>query len=145
MEKKRIREMTWDDYGISRHRYEELKAFCLQYEEKKSKISYGITSGRNDGMPKSNYRENQLEGNAIRNMLYRKDCEMIEQAAVAASPEIYRYIIKSVTNGLPYQFVEYDEVLGKIPIGKTDFYGYRRLFYYYLDKLKSGDKIDLLS
>lgn len=113
MEKKRIREMTWDDYGISRHRYEELKAFCLQYEEKKSKISYGITSGKNDGMPKSNYRENQLEGNAIRNMLYRKDCEMIEQAAVAASPEIYRYIIKSVTNGLPYQFVEYDEVLEK--------------------------------
>ena len=70
---------------------------------------------------------------------------MIEQAAVAAAPEIYRYIIKSVINGLPYHFVEYDEEEGKIPVGKTDFYAYRRLFYFYLDKLKSGDKINLLS
>ena len=30
MEKKRLRDMTWDDYGISRNRYKELKAFCQQ-------------------------------------------------------------------------------------------------------------------
>ena len=35
--KKRLRDMTWDDYGISRHRYQELKAFCLQYYEKRGK------------------------------------------------------------------------------------------------------------
>lgn len=145
MDRKRLREKTWDDYGISRHRYEELKAFCLQYEEKKSKIHYGITSGTNDGMPKSNYKGNQLESMAIRNTMYQKDCEMIEQAAVAASAELYPYIIKSVTNDLSYQFVEYDEEMGKIPVGKTDFYAYRRLFYYFLDKIKSGDKIDLLT
>ncbi len=145
MDKKRLRDMTWDDYGISRHRYEELKAFCLQYEEKKAKINRGINGGKNDGMPKGNYKGNPLEGTAIQNVMYQKDCEMIEQAAVAASPEIYRYIIKSVINGLPYCFVEYDEEEGKIPVGKTDFYAYRRLFYFYLDKLKSGDKINLLS
>lgn len=144
MDKKRLREMTWDDYGISRHRYEELKAFCLQYEEKKAKIHRRITSGTNDGMPKSNYKHNQLENNAIRNVTYQKDCEMIEQAAVAASAELYPYIIKSVTNGLSYRFIEYDEYLGRIPVGKTEFYAKRRLFYYYLDKIKSGDKIDLL-
>lgn len=144
MDKKRLRENTWDDYGISRHRYEELKAFCLQYEEKKAKINRGITSGANNGMPKGNYKENQLENNAIRNVMYQKDCEMIEQAAVAASAELYPYIIKSVTNGLSYQFVEYSEKYGKITVGKTDFYAYRRLFYFYLDKIKSGDKIDLL-
>ena len=69
---------------------------------------------------------------------------MIEQAAVAASPDIYPYIIKSVTNGLSYDFVEYDERLGRIPVGKTEFYGYRRLFYHFLDLLKSGDKIGLV-
>lgn len=144
MDKKRLREMTWDDYGISRHRYEELKAFCLQYEEKKAKIHRGITSVTNYGMPKSNYKNNQLENNAIRNVTYQKDCEMIEQAAVAASEELFPYIIKSVTNDLSYRFVEYDEYLGRIPVGKTEFYAKRRLFYYYLDKIKSGDKIDLL-
>ena len=70
---------------------------------------------------------------------------MIEQAAVAAAPEIYPYIIKSVTNGLSYQFIEYDEKLGRIPVGVNEFYGYRRLFYHFLDRLKNGDKIDLLS
>lgn len=58
MDKKRLRDMTWDDYGISRHRYEELKAFCLQYEEKKAKINRGINGRGNDGMPKGNYKGN---------------------------------------------------------------------------------------
>lgn len=141
---KRLREMTWDDYGISRHRYAELKAFCLQYDEKKSKISRGISAVTNDGMPHGNYKGNPLEANAIRNVTYQKDCEMIEQAAIAASAEIYPYIIKSVTNDLSYPFIEYDEALGRIPVGINEFYGYRRLFYHYLDLLKNGDKLDLL-
>lgn len=28
---KRLRDMTWEDYGISKNRYDELRAFCLQY------------------------------------------------------------------------------------------------------------------
>lgn len=143
--KKRLRNMTWDDYGISRNRYKELQAFCLQYDEKKSKINRGINAVANDGMPKGNFKKNTLEMNAIRNVIYQRDCEMIEQAAVAASSEIYPYIIKSVTNDLSFPFIEYDEKLGRIPIGKTEFYGYRRLFYHYLDLIKSGDKLDLLS
>lgn len=77
--------------------------------------------------------------------MYQKDCEMIEQAAIAAAPEIYQYIIKSVSNDLSYQYIEYDDKLGRIPVGINEFYGYRRLFYHYLDKLKIGDKIDLVS
>lgn len=143
--KKRLRNMTWDDYGISRNRYKELQAFCLQYDEKKSKINRGINAVANDGMPKGNFKKNTLEMNAIRNVIYQRDCEMIEQAAVAASNEIYPYIIKSVTNDLSFPYIEYDEKLGRIPVGKTEFYGYRRLFYHYLDLIKSGDKLDLLS
>lgn len=143
--KKRMRDMTWDDYGISRNRYKELQAFCLQYDEKKSKINRGVNAVANDGMPKGNFKKNTLEMNAIRNVIYQRDCEMIEQAAVAASSEIYPYIIKSVTNDLSFPYIEYDEKLGRIPVGKTEFYGYRRLFYHYLDLIKSGDKLDLLS
>lgn len=142
---KRLRDMTWDDYGISRNRYKELQAFCLQYDEKKSKINRGVNAVANDGMPKGNFKKNTLEMNAIQNVIYQRDCEMIEQAAVAASSEIYPYIIKSVTNDLSFPYIEYDEKLGRIPVGKTEFYGYRRLFYHYLDLIKSGDKLDLLS
>lgn len=144
-DRKNIRNMSWEDYKISQNRYDELRAFCLQYEEKKAKINRGIAVLNNDGMPKGNYKENTMEANAIRNVIYQKDCEMIEQAAIAANPQIYQYIIKSVTNDLSYRYIEYDEKLGRIPVGKTDFYGYRRLFYHYLDLIKSGDKTQLLS
>lgn len=142
---KRIRDKTWDDYGISANRYKELKAFCLQYSEKKYKINRGIGSVTSDGMPKGGTRKDKLESMAIRNVIYEQDCKMIEQAAIAASGEIYPYILRSVTQDLSYQFIEYDDNLGRIPVGPNEFYGYRRLFYHYLDKLKIGDKIDLLS
>ena len=96
-------------------------------------------------MPKGSSNGDQIEKKAIRNVMYQKDCEMIEQAAIAASSELYQYILKSVTNDLSYQYIEYDEKLGRIPVGKTEFYAVRRKFYHFLDVLKSGDKIDLLS
>lgn len=142
---KRIRDRAWEDYGISVNRYKELKAFCLQYNEKKSKINRSIGSAVSDGMPKGGSRKDKLEAMAIRNVIYEQDCKMIEQAAIAASEKIYPYIIKSVTQDLSYQLIEYDDRLGRIPIGPNEFYGYRRLFYHYLDRLKIGDKIDLLS
>lgn len=145
MEKKRIRNMTWDDYGISRHRYQELKAFCLQYDEKKSKISRSLSAVNYDGMPHGAGGGKGMEAQAIRNVTYQRDIEMIEQAAIAANADLYPYIIKSVTNDLSYPFIEYDDELGRIPVGGTEFYAIRRLFYHFLDELKSGYKIDLLS
>lgn len=136
---KRLRDMTWEDYGISKNRYKELKAFCLQYDEKKSKIQYGLPSPRQDGMPGGSISTNSpVEQQAIENALYLRDIRMIEEAAVRADPKLWKYILRSVTQDLAYEFVMYDEELGKIPAGKTEFYAYRKLFYHYLDKLKLG-------
>ena len=49
------------------------------------------------------------------------DCKMIEELAP--------YLLKSVTDDLSYEYLEFDDTLGRIPVGKTDFYGYRRKFY----------------
>lgn len=136
MGKKRLRDMTWDDYGISKHRYQELKAFCLQYDEKKNKIRYGLSSVQNDAAPAGSGVGRPTERQAIDNEQYKKDCLMIEEAAVRANPGIWKYILKSVTLGLPYEFIEYDEEQGKIPMCRSDFYGTRRKFYAILDKLK---------
>lgn len=138
--KKRLRNMTWDDYGISKHRYQELKAFCLQYDEKKNKIKYGLSSVNHDGTTGSGGVGRPTEQQAINNERYTKDCHMIEEAAIRANPVIWKYIIKSVTQGLPYEFIEYDDEFGRITVGKTDFYAYRRLFYSFLNDLKIGDK-----
>ena len=142
MGKKRLRDMTWDDYGISKHRYQELKAFCLQYEEKKNKIRYGLSSVQNDGVPIGGGVGRPTERQAIDNEQYKRDCLMIEEAAVRADPGIWKYILKSVTLGLPYEFIEYDEEQGKIPMCHSDFYGTRRKFYAILNELKIGAQIE---
>ena len=67
---------------------------------------------------------------------------MIEEAAVRADPGIWKYILKSVTLGLPYEFIEYDEEQGKIPMCRSDFYGTRRKFYAILNELKIGAQIE---
>lgn len=142
MEKKRLRNMSWDDYGISKNRYKELKAFCLQYEEKKSKIERGMSSPKNDGMPGGSLCiESKVENQAIQNVLYLRDVRMIEEAAVKANPVIWKYILKSVTQDMPYEYIEYDEKEERIPMGKTEFNANRRLFYHYLDDLQIGFKL----
>lgn len=138
---KRLRDMTWEDYGISKNRYAELKAFCLQYEEKKSKIKYGISAAQYDGQPKAHSIGSQTEKQAMDNILYAKDCAMIEEAAIRANPEIWRYIVKSVTLGLSYEFIEYDNEQGKIPMSRNDFYGTRRKFFSILNEMKLGYKL----
>ena len=143
MGKKRLRDMTWDDYGISKNRYKELKAFCLQYGEKKGRIQYGaggsppawaITGGRNAG--------SQEKRQAIENESYTKDCKMVEEAAIRANPGIWRYILRSVTQDLPYEYVEYDEEQRRITVGRTEFYAFRRLFFFYLHEIKIGYKLN---
>lgn len=136
---KRLRDMTWEDYGISKNRYKELKAFCMQYGEKKNKIQYGINAVQQDGMPKGSRSINsKVEEQAIENTIYLQDIRMIEEAAVKTNPVIWKYILKSVTEDLSYELIMYDKEQGRIPEGKTEFYGYRRLFYHNLNKLKLG-------
>jgi hypothetical protein len=122
---KRLRDVNWDDYQISKNRYKELKAFCMQYNEKKSKIKSMQQSIMKN--PAQNSQESAL---------YVRDIRMIEEAAVRANPEIWRYIIKSVTQNLPYEYIEYDEEQGRIPMGKTDFNANRRYFYHILDEMQ---------
>lgn len=138
---KRLRDMTWEDYGISKNRYVELKAFCLQYEEKKSKIKYGISAAQYDGQPKAHNTGSQTERQAMDNVIYMKDCAMIEEAAIRANPGIWRYIVKSVTLGLSYEFIEYDNEQGKIPMCRRDFYGTRKKFYAILNEMKLDHKL----
>ena len=118
-------------------------AVCsLQYDEKKSKIKYGLSATQYDGQPKGHSVGSQVENQAIDNDIYKRDCAMIEEAAIRANPEIWRYIVKSVTLGLPYEFIEFDEEQGKIPMCRSDFYGTRKKFYAILNELKLEHKLN---
>lgn len=144
-QKKRLRNMNWEDYGISQNRYKELKAFCLQYGEKRSKIRYGLTAVTYSSIPHGNNIGKPTERMAIENVLYENDCKIMEAAAELSNPEIAKHILKSVAEGIPYELIEFDGKLGRITVGKTEFNAYRRLFYFYLDRLKNGFKLSEVS
>lgn len=132
----RQRNVSWEQYGISKFRYRELKYFCMQYREKKEKIRRGLTRG--SAVSSSAAGLSKVEQQAINNIRYEKDVRMIEEAAAEAHKELAQYILMSVINDMTYE-----DIMKKItiPYGKTDFYGARRYFYYILDeKMKSGDK-----
>lgn len=60
--------------------------------------------------------------------------KMVRSAAHTANKDIAEYILLSVMKNKSYEGVEYAEGLGRIPCGRTDFYGYRRYFYSIFDR-----------
>lgn len=66
----------------------------------------------------------------IRSGIY---ASLASSAAHTAAPDIAEYILLSVMEKRSYEGVEYAEWIGRIPCGRTDFYGYRRYFYHLFD------------
>jgi len=127
VDKVRKRDMKLSDYNISRAKYNELKYFCMQYDEKKQELhrGYGLGAVISDGMPKGNLPGNPVERAAIHNATLQADIELIEQTALEADSDIYQWLIKSVTEGIPYEYMD-------VPLSRTKFYDSRRYFFYLL-------------
>lgn len=120
-------------YWISRHRYYELKHFCLQYSEwKENYISI-------DGMPsKSGSIAEYVDGGKIANitaviaetrLYYRDRMEMVENAAMKAGDDLGKLLLKAVTEGLSYETVS-------PPCCKEVWYVIYRRFFWILDKAR---------
>lgn len=68
--------------------------------------------------------------------------EILSKACIGLE-NIEPWILLSVTENISYDRLEFNMRLGRIPVGRTDFYGYRRWFYYNLNCLlqtESGKK-----
>lgn len=129
MDKIRKRDMKLSDYNISRAKYNELKYFCMQYEEKQQELhkSYGIGAVVSDGMPKGNLPGNPTEREAIKRVMLQRDVELIEQTAIEADPEIYKWLMKNVTEGIGYDYLD-------VPLSRNRFYDTRKYFFYLLSQ-----------
>lgn len=112
-------------YGISKEKYRELMYFCMQYEDMKSRIEYGMHSIDSDGQPHGSSVGSPTEEQAIRNERYAHNVRIIEEAAKEAAPELYKYILQSVTDGISYDYLD-------APCGRHQFYNARRKFFYRL-------------
>lgn len=104
-----------------------IKEYQARYWEKKAETgnirlpwsAYGITEER--------YNE-LLE--AAQSGQY--DAEVLS-AALKADRQAAEHIILSVVEGVSYEHLEFHERLGRCTLGRTNFYGARRLFFHYLD------------
>ena len=106
-------------YWIDRHRYYELKHFCLQYPLwKRMRAEW-------DGMSKSP-RDLAVEANKYMHgdptakcvearAFYNDRIDMIEKAAREADTELADYICKAVTRGLSYEALK---LKYKLPCGR---------------------------
>ena len=127
MDKVRKRDMKLSDYNISRAKYNELKYFCMQYDEKQQELhrGYGLGAVISDGMPKGNLPGNPVARAAIHNAMLQADIELVEQTVIEAGADIYQWLLKNVTEGIGYDYLD-------VPMCRSDFYGVRKYFFYLL-------------
>lgn len=121
------RDIKLSDYNISRKKYNELKYFCMQYEDKKRELekSYGLKAIVNDGMPHGTTPGDPTEQAAVRNAQLREEIELIERTVQEADEEIYPWLMKNITEGIPYEWLD-------VPKARKQFYESRRYFFYLL-------------
>lgn len=60
--------------------------------------------------------------------------------ACAGLEDVKQWILLSVTQNKPYEVIEFDAKLGRIAVGRTNFYALRRQFYHNLDCLLRAER-----
>lgn len=98
------------------------------YWERKAEKARNIRASWADyGIDKKRYRALQDIARSDEYAGIVLDC------ALKADRKSAGHIVLSVTKDISYDHLEYHDRLGRCPIGRTDFYGARRLFFHYLD------------
>ena len=124
-------------YYIDKHRYYELKHFCLQYNEWKKLYSYCnesiIFSSNIECSPSSNLPSDLTAKYAMKKAYYGHRIKLIEKAAMEADDYLYPYILKGVTEGLSYTYLK---TKMDIPCGRDMYYDRYRKFFWLLSEAR---------
>lgn len=125
-----------NEYWIDRHRYYELKHFCLQYPVwKKAYAGLDGLSKRPpaelDGLIKTNHIGDPTARCAQAKASFAERIDMVERAAEQTSSELARYIIKAVTEGFSYNYLS---TKLEMPCCKEVYYKLYRRFFWLLNK-----------
>lgn len=122
-------------YWIERHRYYELKHFCLQYPVwKKTYASLGYINGHRNIIELSRsptHISNPTEKISILRASLMEKIKMVENAAVETDRDLAQYIIYGVTEGISYDTIR---VRYNIPCCKDIYYENYRKFFWILSK-----------
>lgn len=124
-------------YWISKHRYYELKHFCLQYPEWKKVYSElcdeNLPLSMIETIPIDNIPSDPTVRRALLKGYYSERIKLIEKTALEADPCLYDYIIKGVTEERSYTYLN---TVMEIPCGKDMYYDRYRKFFWLLSELR---------
>ena len=124
-------------YWISRHRYYELKHFCLQYPEWKRELS-NLSSIKNQMFITATHSDSGTFSNptadCAEKIMFLKDrIDMIERTARNTAPDLAKYILKGATEGLSYTYLKSKL---EIPCCKDKYYELYRKFFWLLSNAR---------
>jgi hypothetical protein len=124
-------------YYIDKHRYYELKHFCLQYNEwKKAYTSCNdavIFASQFERQSSSNIPSDITAKYGMMKAHYDRRIKLIERCAMEADDFLYRYILKAVTEGLSYTHLK---ARLEIPCGRDMYYDRYRKFFWLLSEAR---------
>lgn len=115
-------------YYIPKHRYYELKHFCLQYPEWQNELSKMVYFAKND------IEIRPVETIALRETILRSNIELVSATAANSDPVLAGWLLPGVTLG--YSFTYLKTVLD-IPCERDMYYDRYRKFFWLLDKYRT--------
>jgi len=130
---------TKSKYWIEKHRYYELKHFCLQYNIWKQivdTLEIEIKNSSSSGVSlvpvkKSSNYSNPTEAMALKRVFYANKINMVEETCKETSLALSPYILLAVTNGYSYDVLR---ARTNIPCCRDVYYELYRRFFWLLDK-----------
>ena len=125
---------TKNKYCIDKHRYYELKHFCLQYPYWRKNYAEleasNIPLSMLEHIPTANLPGDPTAKRAHMEYFYSERIKLIEKTAIDTDPYLYGYIIKGVTDSRSYTYLK--TKLG-IHCGKDMYYDRYRKFFWLLN------------
>ena len=127
-----------NQYWIERHRYYELKHFCLQYPiwKKVDSLLDGLSKHPDSAaiFTKISEKSDPTARCAVEKAYYCDRMKMIEQAAIGADPDLADYLLKGITEGQSYDALK---TRLEIPCSRDTYYDRYRRFFWLLDKTRN--------
>ncbi len=122
-----------NEYYISKHRYYELKHYCLQYNLWRRALAImNLYPGKSEGIVQGNTSDptNNL---AEKRSQYLDKIEMLDKVAKDTDPVIGPCVLKGIITGMSYDALKTQI---DIPCCKDSYYTIYRKFFWLLDKVR---------
>ena len=122
-----------NEYFVEKHRYYELKHFCLQYSDWKKEyatLDSMVRSPIGEGIFSSTISDPTADC-AIAKEFYYERIKLIERVAKATDETLASYILKGVTGSVSYESLR---ARHSIPCCKNVYYKLYRRFFWLLSK-----------